>query len=150
MAETIDVGDLVIGQSYQIYNPDFRVPIMIGDASNPIIGNFVGIDSRTGEAQFNNVLGIHVRPHDIINYNLNGRPYGWVVKMDARTSAAYKKKIFNRQVKGISLIEELVQNGPWHPDRIIRTMGLGYKPNYFDHNEECEPTVVGYGLALKN
>jgi hypothetical protein len=47
-------------------------------------------------------------------------------------------------------VEELVQNGPWHPDRIIRTMGLGYKPNYFDQNEEWEPTVVGYGLALKN
>jgi hypothetical protein len=28
-------------------------------------------------------------------------------------------------------------------------MGLGYKPNYFDQNEEWEPTVVGYGLALK-
>jgi hypothetical protein len=147
MVETIEARDLVVGQTYQIYNPDFRVPIMIGDASNPIIGNFVGIDNVSGEAQFNNVLGIHVRPHDVINYALSGRPYGWVIKMNAKNSAAHKKKLFNREVKGISLIEELVQNGPWHPDRIERLRGLGYKPNYSDQDEEWEPTVVGYGCV---
>jgi hypothetical protein len=145
MAETIEARDLVVGQTYEIYNPDFRVPIMIGYVSNPIIGNFVGIDSVRGEAQFNNVLGIYVRPHDIINYNLNGRPYGWVIKMNAKNSAAHKKKLFNREVKGISLIEELVQKGPWHPDRIDRARSLGFEPNYSDQDEEWEPTVVGYG-----
>ena len=149
MAETIDVSDLVVGQSYQIYNPNFIIPSMIGYISNPIIGNFVGIDSVSREARFNNIIGIGVRPQDIINYNLSGRPYGWVVKMNARTSAAHKKKLFNRKVNGISLIEELVQNGPWHPDRIARARSLGFEPNYFDQDEEWEPSVVGYGLSLK-
>lgn len=143
MAETVDLCDLIIGQTYEIYNPDFRMAVMIGDASKPIIGKFVGV--LRGEAQFNNVLGIGVRPQDIINYRLNGKPYGWVVRMDARTSAAHKKKIFNREINGISLLEELVQRGPWHPDRIERLRVLGYKPNYFNGDEEWEPTVVGYG-----
>ena len=143
MAETINLCDLVVGQTYEIYNSDFRVPLMIGDASKPIIGDFVGI--QNGEAQFNNVLGIGVRPQDIINYRLNGKPYGWVVKMDARTSASHKKKLFNRKVNGTSLIEELVQKGPWHPNRIARSKALGFQPNYFDGDEEWEPTVIGYG-----
>ena len=147
MAETIDLCDLVVGQNYQIYNPDFRMAVMIGDASKPIIGNFVGIDSRTGEAQFNNVLGIGVRPQDIINYSLTGRPYGWVVKMDAKNTAMHKKKLFNRKIRGRSLMEELVQKGPWHPNRIERARSLGFQANYFNGDEEWEPTVVGYGLA---
>lgn len=145
MAETVDPHDLLVDQTYQIYNPDFRVPLMIGDASKPIIGNFVSI--LRGEAQFNNVIGIGVRPQDIITYRLSSKPYGWVVKMDAKNTAMHKKKIFNREVNGTSLMEELVQKGPWHPNRIERLRVLGYKPNYFNGDEEWEPTVVGYGLA---
>jgi hypothetical protein len=147
MAETIEPRDLVVGQTYQIYNPDFSDNVRIGDISKPIIGNFVGIDPLSGEAQFNNVLGIHVRPQDIINYTLSGRHYGWVVKMDAKNTAMHKKKIFNHEINGTSLMEELVQKGPWHPNRIERARSLGFQANYFNGDEEWEPTVVGYGCG---
>ena len=86
MAETIEACDLVVDHNYQIYNRDFTVNAIVGDSSKPIIGTFIGIDIVSGEAQFDNVIGIGVMPHHIISYMISNAPFGWITKMDYRNT----------------------------------------------------------------
>jgi hypothetical protein len=54
-----------------------------------------------------------------------------------------------RTVSGRSIKEELMQRGPWNPNRITRARSMGYR-NINDPEGNWEPTVVGYGRARKS
>jgi hypothetical protein len=151
MAETINPNNLLEGHTYQIYNPGYRVPHMIGHTSRPIIGNFVGINPITGAAQFNNILGLGVPPNFVGNYILSNKPFGWVIRMGNRNTMLRKKNILERprKLSGLSIKEELIQMGPSHPNRIGRARLMGYR-NENDPEGNWEPTVIGYGRSRKN
>ena len=151
MAETINPNNLLEGHTYQIYNPGYIAPHMIGHTSRPILGNFVGIDPITGAAQFNNILGIGVPPNFVIDYRLSDKPFGWVVRMGNRNTMLRKKDMLERprKLSGLSIKEELMQKGPINPNRIDRARLMGYR-NENDPEGNWEPTVVDYGRARKN
>ena len=62
-----------------------------------------------------------------------------------------KKNILERPrtVNGLSIKEELIQRGPWNPNRINRARTMGYR-NKNDPEGNWEPTVVDYGRGPKS
>jgi len=139
--QQVPVEDLIPGRTYRITDP--------AGIRRSRTGNFIQRSLR-GQIDFNNLIyddGTREDPRVIGTLITNQ----WIYFENERNTAMRKKAIFERPriVNGLSIKEELLQKGPWHPNRIDRARTMGYR-NENDPEGNWEPTVVGYGTGPKS
>jgi hypothetical protein len=133
--------DLIPGRNYIIQH--------IAGMLRSRTGNFIR-GSLRGQIDFNNIIyddGTRLDPRIIGTFITNQ----WIYFENERNTALRKKNILKRPrtVNGLSIKEELLQRGPWHPNRIDRARTMGYR-NENDPEGNWEPTVVGHGTGPKS
>jgi len=147
MAETINPNELIIGNRYQIFNPYYRNGFP-GSITNPYTGNFVGVSNNHKGALFNRLahLGFNELPAE---YRLGNRPFDWRILRDERNTMLRKKNQLERPrgKNGLSLKNEIIEQGPWNPRR-VESSGFGYNM-YNDPDSDFQPTFRGIGRSLE-
>ena len=133
--------DLIPGKSYRIHHIDGLLQSRLATFINNVnLGReFLGV------SLFNNIIlsdGNVYEPGAISGY----RNDEWIFFENERNTMLRKKNTLERPrtVNGLSIKEELLQRGPWSPNRINRARTMGYRNNN-DPEGNWEPAVVGYG-----
>ena len=151
MAETINVDELIIGHRYEIFNPS-RPYGSQGSIDNPLIGDFVGVSNDHKGALFKNLAhtaDMNLHADFTIEYRLGNGPREWIVLLNDRNSMLRRKNELERPRGryGVSLKNEILQQGPWNPRRAERS-GFAHMNSDNDPDLDFEPTVHGFGRSL--